>query len=252
MASGNPSLCSLRVAVIFAALFALCGVVRADPDYKELKAEIKKLEQSVDAARKERNDADSKLTDNRAAQKNANGQQLAALKKAAIDLAAKAGEKADALAAAQQNLAEKQGELRETAAAHAINQISDAATIEKRVGEAQSAIEDWRAALGSLPEVPDLRPLDGIEPDDQPAVRKQDKKTLEAFEKWATGEESRVIKEQRQAKDLVDAEPKWKTSNDGGKELLAAARGLTETLEQRKKDLAELRKTAKARLKQIK
>lgn len=254
MASRKPSwLYPVRAAaMLLACLLLFAGSVQAEPDYKALKAEIEKLEQAETDARKERRDADDKLAANRAAQQQANGAALAALKRAATDLAQAAGEKADAYAAAQQNLAAKQAELRESAAAHAVKQLTEAGAIDKRVGEARNALDDWKTALGTLPEVPSLRPLDGIDPDDQPAVRKQDKKTLEAFEKWAGDEGTRIDKEIKQAKELVDGEPKWKGADDGGKELVSAAKALREKLEGRKKELEKLRERAKELQKQIK
>jgi hypothetical protein len=241
------------IGLILACLFAFGGTVSAAPDYKELKAEIKKLEKSVDDAGKERRDADSKLADNLAAQKKAQGKELEKLKDAGKELAKTAGQKAEALATAQQNLDAKQAELRAAAAAHAVRQLTDAGTIETRVGEATTAVADWAGALGALPQVPPLRPLDDIDdPELQDAVRAQDKKALEAFEKWASGEETRTEKEIKQVKEIVDGESKWKTSKDGGKELIDAAKALKEELETRKKDLGDLRKTAKDRLRQIK
>lgn len=254
MASGKHSwLNPVRAAaLLLACLLVFAGSVQAEPGYKALKAEITKLEQAETDARRERRDADAKLAENRAAQQKAEGAALAALKRAAINLAQTAGEKADAFATAQQNLAAKRAELRESAAAHAVKQLTEAGAIDKRVGEAANALDDWKTALGTLPEVPSLRPLDGIDPDDQPAVRKQDKKTLEAFEKWAAGEASRIDKEIKQAKELVDGESKWKVAEDGGEELVSSAKALREKLEGRKKDLEKLRESAKVLLKQIK
>ncbi|MBZ0137866.1 MAG: hypothetical protein K8I27_16010 [Planctomycetes bacterium] len=224
----------------------------ADPDYKTLKDDIKKLEKTVQDARSERADADKKLTENRQAQKKP-GADLAALKKEATTLARTAGEKADALNDAQQKLASKQGELRGTAASHAVAQLSAAGSIDDRVGEATNALDDWRGALGSLPEVPQLRSLDGNEdPEVQASIRKQDKKALESFVGWTDGEESRIDTEIKQVKQIIDAKPKLVGSEDGGASLVSDAESLKKTLEDRKKRVVELRKTAQDRIKGIK
>lgn len=241
------------IGLILACMFAFGGTVSAEPDYKELKAEIRKLEKSVEDAATARKEADSKLADNRAAQKNANGDELKKLKKAGNELANTAGQKAEALSSAQQSLASKQAELREAAASHAVKQLTDGAAIEKRVGEADTAVKDWENALGTLPPVPQLRPLEGIDDEAvQDAIRAQDKKSLEAFDKWAAGEETRVDKELKQAQEVIDGDAKWKTSNDGADELMDAAKALKSKLETRKKDLGELRKSAKDLIRQIK
>lgn len=246
-----PSLVSFALACVL----ALCasGVVFADPDYKTLKDDIKKLEKSVADARSERTEADKKLADNRRAQKNAGGAALANLKKEARGLAKTAGEKADALSEAQQKLANKQGELRSTAASHAVKQLSAAGNIDDRVGEATNALTDWKGALGSLPDVPTLRSLDGIDdPAEQMSIRKQDKKALESFVSWADGEEARIEKEIKQCKEIVDAKSKLVESKDGGAELVSDAEALKKTLEDRKKKVGDLRKTAQDRIKGIK
>lgn len=236
-------------------LLVLCAGVsaHAEPDYKSLKDDIRKLEKTVQDARTARTDADRKLSENRTAQKNASGAELANLKKQARALARTAGEKADALNDAQQKLANKQGELRSTAAGHAVKQLSAQGNIEDRVGEALNALDDWRNALGTLPEVPSFRSLDGIEdPDEQLSIRKQDKKTLEAFVTWADAEQSRIDKEVKQVQEIIDAKPKLAASKDGGTELVKGAEKLKKTLDERKKKVGDLRKTAQDRIKTIK
>jgi dsDNA-specific endonuclease/ATPase MutS2 len=256
MGSRRHSEIATRFAVrlLLACVFVIVAAANAyaDPDYKELKAEIQKLEKAVENARKERNDADAKLAENLKAQEKAKGEELTALKKTATGLRDTAKQKADALSSAVQNLAAKQGELRETAAAHAVKQLSDAGDIDVRVGEATNALNDWRAALGSLPEVPPLL-SEGIEDiDDRMIARKDDKRKLEAYEKWAGAEEARIDKEIKQAKELVDGESTWKASNDGGAAVTSTAKSLKTTLETRKKDVGELRKSAKELVRQIK
>ena len=177
---------------------------------------------------------------------------LKALKKEATALAAAASDKADELTTAHQNLADKQGELRETAAAHAVKQLTASGDIEVRVGEANNAVGDWKDALGALPEVPGLRPLDGLDAEEQISVRQSDKRKLTAFEKWAGGEAARIDKEIKQVQQIIDGKPKLASSKDGGEALVASAKGLKETLTDRKTKVAGLRKTAKDRIAQIK
>lgn len=238
----------------FACVLALCasGVVFADPDYKTLKDDIKKLEKSVSDARSEWQAADKKLADNRRDQKKP-GADVAALKEEATKLAKTASAKADVLNEAQQKLADKQGELRSTAAGHAVKQLSAAGNIDDRVGEATNAMTDWKGALGSLPSVPELRSLDGIvAPDERKLIRDQDKKSLNGFVSWADAEEKRIDKEIKQCKEIVDAKPKLIESKDGGAELVSDAESLKKTLEARKNKVGELRKSAQDRAKGIK
>ena len=243
----------VRFALVGLLAIAASGSVFSDPDYKTLKDDIKKLEQTVKTALTARTEADKKLNDNRRAQRNAGGAALAKLKKEARSLAKTAGEKADALNKAQQELANKQGELRSTAASHAVKQLAAKGNINNRVGEASNAVDDWRGALGTLPEVPQLRSLDGInDPAEQASIRKQDKTALESYVKWADGEESRVDKEIKQVQQIIDAEPTLKASEDGGKMLVSDAKSLKKTLESRKKKVGDLRKSANDRIKGIK
>ena len=246
-----PSFVRFALVCVFALVAG--GVVFADPDYKTLKDDIKKLEKSVQDARKERSTADKNLADNRRPQKSANAAELKALKREARGLAATAGEKADVLNDTQQKLANKQAELRSTAAAHAVKQISAQGRIDDRVGEATNAVDDWKGALGSLPEVPQLRALDGIDdPEERRSVRTQDKKALEGFVSWADGETTRIDKEIKQVQEIINAKPKLVASKDGGKELVADAESLKKTLDARKKQVGDLKKSAQDQIKQIK
>ena len=238
--------------VCLLAVFA-AATAYAAPDYKQLKEDITALTKNVNEVAEASTQAEKALTANREAQAKASGSDLANLKRDARTLARAAGEKADALTEAQQKLADKQGELRSTAAAHAVKQLSAAGNIEDRVGEANNALADWKEALGALPKVPALRPLDGIaDPDEQGAIRRQDKKVLEAFDKWAGAEEDRIDKEIKQATSLVDGHAKFKDSQDGGKVVIELAKSMKKTLEARKKDVGQLRKTAQDRIKAIK
>jgi hypothetical protein len=250
----STGLFAARLMVACALALALAGLSLAEPEYTSLKDEIKKLEKSVTEARDARNAADRKLEQNRRDQRNATDAKLAALKKDAIKLAKDAGDKADALTGAEQKLADKQGELRKAAADHAVKQITAAGNWMSRAQAANKALDDWKAALGSLPEVPKLRPLDGIvDPQEQARIRKQDKASLEAFDAWAVKEEKRVDEEIKQADELIKAEPKWsKVDDKEGDLVVSTTKALKKTLESRKKRLGELRKATKDRIAEIK
>lgn len=227
------------------------GPLFAEPDYKKLKAEIPKLEKTMRVAQDAQAEADQKLDNNRAAQKRAAGKELEALKTAAKGLAKDAGEKADQLAAAQQDLAKKQAELRGAAAKHAVSQLNASGDLAERVHEAMTAMDDWKDALGRLPDVPKLRSLDGIEdPAAQKAIRKQDKQQLEAYESWCSAEAKRIDTEIEQAEDLVDGETKVSSADDGAL-LVTTAKDLKKTLESRKDKLEKQRKQARKQLDEI-
>ena len=207
---------------------------------------------------RDRRDAARKLladgidpSENRKAQKTATGAALNALKSEGVKLAKAAGEKADKLAEAEQQLANKQGELRGAAAKYAVSQLSAAGKLDVRVVEANHALDDWDGALGKLPAVPSLRSLEGIvDPQEQKAIRKQDKVQLQAYDAWGNAEEKRIDTEIKQAQQLIDAEEKLRNADDG-KLLVDTAKELKTTLEKRKSEVQKLRKTAKARLDSI-
>ncbi|MCA8919973.1 MAG: hypothetical protein KDB32_12905 [Planctomycetes bacterium] len=240
-----------RLLLMVLVALAASGNVFAAPDYKKLKDEIPKLEKNVSDARSAQSDADSKLNENRKAQKTATGAALNALKSEGVKLAKAAGEKADKLAEAEQQLANKQGELRGAAAKYAVSQLSAAGKLDVRVVEANHALDDWDGALGKLPAVPSLRSLEGIvDPQEQKAIRKQDKVQLQAYDAWGNAEEKRIDTEIKQAQQLIDAEEKLRNADDG-KLLVDTAKELKTTLEKRKSEVQKLRKTAKTRLDSI-
>ena len=240
-----------RLLLVCVLALVAAGSVLAEPDYKKLKKEIPELEKAVRLARDERDAADQKVANNRAAQKRAEGAALATLKKKAKELTRKAGEKADLLAEAQQKLGNQQGELRAAAAKYAVSQINASGNLAVRVAEALTALDDWDDAVKGLPDVPKLRSVEGItDPLAQKAVRAEDKKQLKAYDDWAAAEEKRLETEIKQADELIGAKEKVKSADDGDL-LVTNAQSLKKKLQTRKESVQKLRKKAKETLDSI-
>lgn len=248
MASRNlHSLALLLLACLLT--LAAGGVVRAEPDYKALKQDIKKLEDSLNEAAREARDADKKVADNNTEIKKAQqaGDQALEkkLKTTGTSLAKQAGDAAKKLREAERSLANKHGELRAAAAKHAVAQLTAAGGLDARVKEARGALADWRDAIGVLPVVPETNKLEGItEPETRQVAIKQLKAQLNDFDSWVSDEEKRIATELKQADELINAESKLKDAKDGPA-LIKSAKELKSELDERKIQLGELHEAVK-------
>src|SRR5690606_11770367 len=142
---------------------AVSGAVLAEPDYKALKQDIKKLEDSLNDAAREARDADAKVADNNReilkAQQAGDAALENKLKTTGTTLAKQAGDAARSLREAERALASKQGDRRAAAAKYAVAQLTAAGSLGGRVKEARTALSDWSSAIGTLPLVPETDKL---------------------------------------------------------------------------------------------
>lgn len=234
---------------------AVCGAVSAEPDYKALKQDIKKLEDSLNDAAREARDADTKVADNNReilkAQQAGDAALENKLKTTGTTLAKQAGDAAKKLREAERALASKQGDLRAAAARYAVAQLTAAGSLDDRVKEARTALGDWTGAIGTLPLVPETDKLKGItDPEVKAAAAKQLKSQLNDFDSWVNAEEKRIDTELKQVNELIKAESKLKPAKDGAA-LVSSAKSLKTELDERKIQLGELRDAVKDRLKTL-
>ncbi len=230
------------VSLLLAALLAVCcGVAHAD--VAQLKREIAAQEQKVKAAEAKLREASKAVNDNEAAQKKAEGAQLANLKKQAIPLLKDQRDAEDTLRRERQEMAALQGKLRGEASAQAEKQINGGGDLDARVDSARTAIKDWKDAIGELPVAPKPRDLRDVSEDFKVAFLKDDIRLLKEYESWADGELKRVDDEIKVAGKLVS----WDAAKaKNGRSLNAEAKALKESLESRKKSIEAAKKAAAA------
>jgi hypothetical protein len=238
-----------RLLLVCLLTLAAGGAAFAEPDYRALKQDIKKLEDGLNDAAREARDADKKVADNNSeilkAQQAGDAALEKKLKTTGTTLARQAGDAAKKLREAERGLANKHGELRAAAAKHAVAQLTAAGNLDARVKEARDALSDWRDAIGALPGVPDTDKLKGIsDPETKAAAAKQLKSQLDDFDKWVSDEEKRIGTEIKQAAELINAESKLKDAKDGPA-LVKSAKALKAELDERKIQLGELHDAVK-------
>jgi hypothetical protein len=232
---------SLVSLLITALLAVCCGVAHAD--VAQLKREIAAQEQKVKAAEAKLREASKAVNDNEAAQKKAEGAQLANLKKQAIPLLKDQRDAEDTLRRERQGVAALQGKLRGEASAQAEKQINGGGELDARVDSARTATKDWKDAIGQVPPVPKPRVLEGESDEIQDAFLKDDIRLLKEYESWADGELKRVEDEIKVAGKLVS----WDAAKaKNGRSLNAEAKALKESLESRKKSIETAKKAAAA------
>lgn len=244
-----------RWLALFALLLLLAGAgtLRAQEKFDRLKQEVARLATDLDAAATAEADAAARVEDNRRAQNNAAGdaKRLEELKREGRKLADAAQSAKERREQAQAAVAGKQGELRDSASKYAADQLGAQGNLQQRVNNANFGLDAWKEALGPLPAVPALRPLDGIT---DPAVRKAtqdgDRKRVRDFDAWCASEETRLKTELSRVEQVIKAEPQVKGADDGPL-LVDTAKALKKTLETRQSTLATLRADAAQKLKQL-
>jgi hypothetical protein len=234
----------LRLVLLASALLlvaAFPAVSHADLD--RLKREAAALERGVEHAVKAKAEADKALQENLDAQRNAQGDALARLKREAIALSARAHEAGESLRAARRELAGRQSELRGAAAKQAVAQIDDGGELSARVTRALSALSEWKGALGDLPQAPQPRDLSNVDEDMREPFRRTDIQRLKAFEDWSVAESNRIGEEITAADKLLA----WKAGDSSdARRLIAEARALKATLQQRQRAVDTAAKASEA------
>lgn len=240
------------VALLFAALAAAPSLF-AQNNFKQLRADIGNLAGKLADAQKKLSDADSKVNENNRAYEDAlknNPGKAATIKAEGVGLRQAAETAQKDRDAARKALQEKQVELRNSAASHAVNQLSAAGALATRINEARLALEAWKESLGSLPEVPVIRKSDP-DPDVQAAQKRGDRDRLNEFDAWAAAEEARIKADIERCDKLIAAEAQVKGEDDGPA-LVRESKDMKSTLQDRQKAVGELRRVAADRLKQLK
>jgi len=239
---------------LFLATLLAAPVVHAQGDYKQLRKDVAELVTRLSDAEKKLSDANQKLNANLAAQDAAKNdpQKLAQLKKEGLGLRATANTSQDDRDSARSNLASKQGDLRGAASRYAVDQLTVAGNLNARVVEIRHAFDAWNEALGTLPDVPALRPITAdMDPDLKNATIAGDRARLKSFDAWASGEEERLKAELDRADKLIAAEAQVKGADDGA-DMIKEAKAIKETLKTRQTKVGELRRKAAEALKNLK
>jgi hypothetical protein len=238
--------------VILAAL-AAAPVAHAQNNFRQLRKEISELAVKVTEAEKALSDADTKVNENNRAYEDALKKDPAraqAIKTEGVNLRKAAETAQKNRDSARRALMDKQVELRNSAGGHAVNQLSAQGAWAPRINEARLALEAWTEALSSLPEVPQVRKPDP-DPDVTAAQKKGDRERLAEFDRWAAAEEARIKTDIERCDKLIGAEAQVRGEDDGPA-LVSESKKLKETLQSRQKTLADLRRTAADRLRDLK
>lgn len=241
------------LAVWFAALLA-APVAHAQADYKQIRKDVAELANRLNEAERKLADANQKLNANLAAQDaNKNDPaKVAQLKKDGVALRAGANTAQDDRDSARSNLASKQGDLRGAASRYAVDQLTAAGNLNARVVEIRHAFDAWNEALGTLPDVPAVRPITAdMDPELKNATIAGDRARLKTFDSWAAGEEDRLKVELDRADKLIAAETQVKGTDDGA-DMIKEAKAIKETLKTRQTRVADLRRKAAEALKNLK
>ncbi|MCF6227934.1 MAG: hypothetical protein L3J82_04595 [Planctomycetes bacterium] len=241
---------SLLISLI--ALLLLACPVLAEPKYKVLQTDAKKLQRTLRDSETSRTAAAKRVAANVKDQKSASGEKLKSLKRIGVSLAKSERTSAEAAKKAQSDLIEKQGEVRAAAAKFASSEISNKDNkLFERIRGVIAAMDAWDEAIGSLPKVPKPRDTSGItEPEVKQAIVADDKKALEDFKKWADAEVDRLKAELSQMAKLLKHEVTVKNQDDGPK-MVTESRALKKKLSTRKSDVRKLKNTAESRLKAL-
>ncbi|MCC6465392.1 MAG: hypothetical protein IT463_08655 [Planctomycetes bacterium] len=255
MRSSNqqPDLRALPVLLALLLLAAWAVPLRAQEKFDRLKQEVARLATDLEAAGSAEADAAARVEENRRAQNDAAGdaKRLEELKREGRKLADSAHGAKERREQAQAALAGKQGELRDTASKHAVDRLAAQGNLQQRVNDANAGVDAWQGALGTLPSVPALRPLEGIT---DPALRKAtqdgDRKRLKDFDAWCAAEEARLKTELSRVDQVINAEAQVKGADDGPL-LIDTAKTLKKTLESRQSTLKALRADAAQKLQQL-
>lgn len=237
-------LCAAALLMLFAP-----GAVAAD-DLDDLKSAVSDAEKEFVAADKAERAAFKKVSDNNAAQKNAQGAELQRLKSEAVDLKTEARNATNKRLQTQRTLALKRAALRKEASKVAEEQVSGSGDVNARVKRAGEALEIWKNALGELLTPPEVRKCEGLDDVEAAAQKRDDKQRLEDYVTWASAEKSNVETELKRAQAIVKGEAALKGA-DGHARMLSDAKTLSETLESRKSSVEGYLKTAKDRLKSL-
>lgn len=242
---------SLLVSLI--ALVLLACPCFAEPKYKELQTEAKKLQRTLRDAEFSRTAASKRVTANVKAQKSASGVKLAGLKKIGVSLAETERTAAEGAKKAESDLITKQGKVRAAAAKYACSEISNKDhKLSDRIREVISAIGAWDEAIGTLPRIPVTRDTSGItEPEVKQAIVADDKKALGGFKKWTNAEIELLKAELKQVAELLKHEEAV-NNQDGGGGMIADSRALKKRLSNRKSEIEKLEKVVNLRLKALK
>jgi len=252
MASASRACRTLGWVILVAALCAAPGLF-AQGNFKQLRAEISDLSTKLNDAQKKLNEADSKVNANNREYEDAvknNPGKAAGIKAEGVKLRSAAETAQQNRDTARKSLQNKQVELRNTAAGHAVKQLSAAGALSERINEMRLALDAFEDALGSLPEVPTVRKADP-DPAVQAAQKKGDRDRLTEFDTWASAEESRIKSEIESCDKLINAEAQVKGEDDGPA-LVQDSKDLKATLQARQKSIGELRRVAQERLKELK
>ncbi len=229
-------------------------VAHAQGDYKQLRKDVAELVTRLNDSETKLSEANQKLNANLAAQDAAKNDptKVAQLKKEGVALRATANTAQDNRDSARSNLASKQGDLRAAASKWAVDQLTAAGNLNARVVEVRHAFDAWNEALGTLPEVPAVRPITAdMDPEVKNATIAGDRARLKAFDAWASGEEDRLKTELDRAEKLIGAEAQVKGTDDGP-DMVKEAKALKDTLKTRQTKVAELRRKAAEALKNLK
>lgn len=238
---------ALSAGVLLLLLLALGGVARAD-DIEQLQREVTAAENTYKEAIRAETRAAESLKDNLEKQKSASDAEKARLKSEAVKLDEAARKAGAARMQAAETLADKRGALRAEASKVAEEQITAQGDANNRTRKAGEALGTWSAALGALPGVPTKTDTSSVaDPAVCAAIKQDDKARFNAYISWAGGEQSRLDTEIKRAENLIKNDAKF-AGADGHKRLMDEAKSLKSTLENRKKDVGELLKTARERL----